>query len=213
MICVSISDCSVQDCLAAVGKEKFAEVRLETISGLKQEDVREIFSRKAKLIATCRPGSMKEEERKKLLLAAIEAGAAYVDVEVDAADDYKREIVPKARAKGCKVIVSFHDYDKTPLREELQQIVKWCFESGADIAKIACKANSEKDCARLLGLLDCEGKLIAIGMGDKGRITRVVAPLLGSPFTYASVSDGKETAKGQMTAEKTRKLMEEVRHA
>jgi len=213
MICVSISNCSVQDCLAAVGKEKFAEVRLETISGLKQEDVREIFSRKAKLIATCRPGSIGKEGRKKLLLAAIGAGAAYVDVEVDAADDYKREIVPKARAKGCKVIVSFHDYDKTPLREELQQIVKWCFESGADIAKIACKANSEKDCARLLGLLDCEGKLIAIGMGDKGMITRVVAPLLGSPFTYASVSDGKETAKGQMTAEKTRKLMEEVRHA
>jgi len=77
------------------------------------------------------------------------------------------------------------------------QIVALCFESGGDIAKIACKVNSERDNARLLGLLDSGRDVIVIGMGEKGRITRIVAPLLGSPFTYAAPARGRETADGQ----------------
>ena len=94
--------------------------------------------------------------------------------------------------------MSFHDYAKTPARHELEGIVDACFEAGADIVKIACMAHSETDNARLLGLLDDSRKVVVIGMGRKGRITRIVAPLLGSPFTFASLSKGKETAAGQI---------------
>ena len=213
MICVSISDCTVEECLALLDGLKLAEIRMESISGMTDAAAKTIFSGPVKLVAACRPGKMPEGERKKLLLSAIGAGAAYVDIEVDAPDAYKQEIAALAKAKGCKVIASFHDYQKTPVREELEQIIGWGFDSGADMVKIACNANSEQDSARLLGLLDTKHKLIVIGMGEKGRIVRVVAPLLGSCLSYASVSKGKESAPGQMTAGELEKAMKAIRDA
>ena len=50
-------------------------------------------------------------------------------------------------------------------------------------------------------------KIIVIGMGEKGKITRIVAPLLGSPFTYASLKEGKETAEGQISVDRLKELM------
>ena len=206
-ICVSIANCTVGECVKALAGQEMAEIRMDSISGLKPEDVRGIFSRKTRLIATCRPGGMGEEGRKKLLLAAIGAGAAYVDIEVEAPDGYKKEIIAAARARKCQVIVSFHDYKKTPVREELEQTIGWCFESGADIAKIACMVNGGEDAARLLGLLDHRRRLVVIGMGEKGRITRVAAPLLGSEIAYASTGKGKESAPGQIEEKELERLM------
>ena len=44
-------------------------------------------------------------------------------------------------------------------------------------------------------------------MGNKGRITRIAAPLLGSPFTFASLSKGKETAEGQIEKDILEQMM------
>jgi len=123
MICVSIADCTATECLKALVGVKAAEIRLETISKIDETAVKWILGSKAKIVATCRPGKMPDEKRKKLLLAAIAAGAAYVDVEVDAPDEYKQEIVEAANAKGCEVIVSFHDHEKTPVREEWSRLL------------------------------------------------------------------------------------------
>ena len=207
MICVSIGDCSVEECIKSLQGLELAEIRMDKMK-LSEEEVRKIFPQKLKLIATCRATkTLNDNERKKLLLAAIDAGAAYVDIEVESSDTYKKEILSKAKSKGCKVIISYHNYEQTPQKGELEQIVDWCFDSGADIAKIACKVNSEKDNARLLGLLDSDRKIIAIGTGEKGKITRVLGPLLGSPFTYASLKKGKETAEGQIGHNKLKELM------
>jgi 3-dehydroquinate dehydratase-1 len=217
-ICVSIAEPDVESCLKAIkdGKLELAEIRLDRMKlDSDWNDVKRIFSQSTRLIATCRPdGTIDgEQKRKQVLLAAVNAGAAYVDVELEAGDDYKKELVGAAKAKGCKVIVSYHDYKKTPSAAELEQIVDWCFKSGADIAKVACKANSAKDCARLLGLIDNERDVIAIGMGKTGVVTRVLAPILGSPFTYAALEKGKETAEGQITKkelETARKMFVEL---
>lgn len=210
MICVSVAESTVERCLKTLKNIEFAEIRLDKMK-IDKEGVKKIFSKKKRLIATCRPGGKNEKERKELLLSAINAGARYVDIEVDACDDYKKKIAAAAKAKRCAVIISYHNYKKTPLRAELEQIVNWCFESGADIAKIACTVNSNADNARLLGLLDCDKtrykKIIVIGMGELGKITRIVAPLLGARFTLASVCKGKETAKGQISKDKLEKII------
>jgi len=142
---------------------------------------------------------------------AIEAGAAFVDVEVESDDEYKNTIVEKARSAGCRIIVYYHNFEKTPQRVELEHILNWCFGSGADIAKIACRVNSEKDNARLLGLLNETRSLVVAGIGDKGKISRVVAPLLGSPFTYASLIAGKETAEGQIDKETLKRIFQTLK--
>lgn len=203
MICVSIAETDVEKCIEALAGLEMAEIRLDMVKlgvgNARSTAIKKIFSQPLKLIATCRPGSCSEEDREKIIIEAIGAGASFVDVEVEGKDEYKKKIVQKARASGCKVIISFHDYKKTPSAAELSQIVDWCFQSGADIAKIACIVHTDKENARLLSLLDNERKMIVIGMGMKGRITRIVAPMLGSVFTFASREKGKETAEGQMT--------------
>ncbi len=210
MICISINEVNAEGAIAALKDIEFAEVRLDKMN-VGEEEVKKIFSLPAKrIIATCRPNGRSESERKILLIAAINAGAAYVDVEADAEDRYKKEIVDAAKAKKCKVIISYHNYEKTPPGRELGKMVKQCFASGADIAKIACKVNSDADSARLLGLLDTDKKLIVIGMGKKGKITRIVAPLLGSEFTFASLANGKGTAEGQMEKGKMERMMGEL---
>jgi 3-dehydroquinate dehydratase-1 len=213
MICVSIAERTADGCVKALAGLELAEIRMDALESheLNESNIRRIFSMPLKLIATCRPGILDEEHRRSALAYAIEYGAAYVDVEVESDDGLKSDIAAKARSKGCKVIVSYHDYKKTPPSEELRQIVEWCFQSGADIAKISCMANSEKDNARLLGLLDLGRPLIVIGMGERGRLTRVVAPLLGAPFTYASSSMGKETAPGQIDKARLERIMEDLK--
>jgi 3-dehydroquinate dehydratase I len=197
MICVSVAEESLAGCLAAVKDITFGEIRVDR-TALTAADVGVLFSSHPNLIATCRPGTLPDDLRKTLLLVAIDAGAAFVDVEVDAPDGYREEIEARAGSRGCAVIVSFHDHEGTPDRQALDRVVSECFRKGADIAKIACMAHTGADNARLLGLLDDKRKIVVIGMGEKGKITRLVAPLLGSPFTFASVASGKETADGQI---------------
>lgn len=215
MICISIGEKTVEGCLESLRGAELAEVRLDMLdeAELTVENIRKIFSSGGKLIATCRAGEVSDEKRLELLIGAVEAGAAYVDVEVEAKDDYKKKLVDKARAKGCKVIVSYHDHRRTPGTEEMKQIIGWCFGSGADIAKIACMVKSDSDNARLLGLLNSDKKLVVVGMGPKGKITRIVAPLLGSQFTFASAGAGKETAEGQLDRQTLAKVLDALQEA
>lgn len=210
MICVSIGNCTVEECIKALKDIPFAEIRIDLIN-INLQDIKKIFSSsKAKLIATYRKSETStNEKRAELLSAAIEAGASYIDLDIEEAEEFKNT-VKKAREKHCKLILSFHDYNRTPPKAELEQIVDWCFSSGADIAKIACKINDSKENARLLSLLDSGKSIIVIGMGKKGKITRLVSQFLGSPFTFASLAKGKETAEGQIAKDELSNAIESL---
>ena len=210
MICVSLDERYPVDFLKRLDSIDFAEIRMDRMV-LTPEDIADIFSQPLTLIATCRSGILDDQQRKDYLIAAIEAGAGYVDIEVKSDIEYRRAIIGAARSKKCKIIVSFHDFYETPEDEGLRQIVTLCLSEGADIAKIACKVNSVIDSSRLLGLLgqkDFKDRLVVVGMGEKGKITRIVSPLLGSLFTYASFSEGVETADGQIEMARLEEIIE-----
>src|SRR3989338_1882550 len=125
-IYVSIGDCSADECITALQNLELAEIRLDKIK-LSASDIKKIFSQPVQLIATCRADKTRnDEERKNILLSAMDAGAAYVDIEVEANDAYKNEIIKIARQKKCKIIVSYHNYEHTPPQRELEQIIEWC---------------------------------------------------------------------------------------
>ncbi|MDD5305980.1 MAG: type I 3-dehydroquinate dehydratase [Deltaproteobacteria bacterium] len=211
-ICVSVSGRTAEDLERALEGHKLAEVRLD-LCDVSCNDIRRIFSEHPGLVATCRPGRFGAAERRERLLAAVEAGAAYVDLEVDCDQEERREIADRAGERGCRVIVSFHDFEGTPSREALEEIVSRCFEAGADVAKIACLARSPADAARLLGLLGHDRPVLAIGMGPLGKITRVAAPFLGSPFTFSSPAEGSETAPGQIPHKTLAAILREIDRA
>ena len=136
MICVSLAETTVAGCLKALEGVGLAEVRLDRMR-IGAAGVAAIFSRHPLLIATCRPGATPEAKRRRLLLAAVEAGAAFVDLELDAEARFRDRLVRAARGRNARVIISHHDFRRTPPRPELEAIVGRAFEIGADVAKIA----------------------------------------------------------------------------
>jgi 3-dehydroquinate dehydratase-1 len=209
MICVAIIESSLDVLLKELQDVAFAEVRMEQLKP-SLDEVKEIFSLPKKLIATMRPGTVSDEERAQVLVAAVEAGAAYVDVEIESPTWFKDTVINATRNTECQAIVSFHDFDKTPEKERLDEIVAACFADGADVAKVACQAHTAGDSARILSLLDSDRPVIALGMGSAGKITRIAAPLLGAPLTFASRSQGQETAEGQLDIASLSKLLETI---
>jgi len=211
MICVSVAEPTLEECRAAIKRLELAEIRIDK-TDLSLVEIKQLFAEPVKLVATCRPGSRPDEERRAALLAAIEAGAAYVDIEVEAPAPLREAVVAAARQKGCRVIVSYHNFAETPLRHYLLQVIEDCFDLGADIAKVICRVQSSQDCVRILSLYEARKNLVALGMGDLGVITRIAAPFLGAPLTYASLRPGKETAEGQPDLETLEAVMKFLKH-
>jgi len=159
------------------------------------------------VIATCRPGFYSDQERISILSAAMAAGASYIDLELDADEEYFSTLQSLAGSRGVKVIASWHDFDKTPSMQELTELLLKAYRSGADIVKIACMVNQAEDAARLLGLYQLPGSKVILGMGEKGRITRLAAPFLGAPFTFAAPDEEGLTAPGQLCGKEMEELI------
>jgi len=209
MICASIAEKDVEKCIESLEKVEMAEIRID-LAEYSNEEIRRVFSLRKKTIATCRPGKIREEERVEMLKIAIESGATYVDIEYEASPEYKNDLIDYAHKHQCDVIISYHNVDKTPELDELETIVHDCYAQGADLAKIATHVNVNRDNSKILSLYKAPGRLVAIGMGDLGRISRIVAPFLGAEFTYASLNEGEATAPGQISYDRLNQFIMQI---
>jgi 3-dehydroquinate dehydratase-1 len=197
MICVSVSHISQLEKAVASGAA-LLELRLDLI-GEKPAKLFPDIPKTIKTIATCRPGKVKDEERAALLKHSLELGAAYVDLETESPDGFLSDIRQTADNYRAGVIVSYHNFERTPGREDLESVMIGCYEKGGDIAKIATRVNGSDDLLNLIALYGLPGQKVIIGMGEQGRILRIVSPYLGASFTYASLEEGEETAPGQLS--------------
>jgi 3-dehydroquinate dehydratase-1 len=156
-----------------------------------------IKSSKLPVIATCRRNPDIYGKEVKLLQDAIKAGVAYVDMDMETTseEDYNK-VAKTAKEKGCKVICSYHDYEKTPAKEELEALVEK-MNKKADIVKIVTSAENHEDCERVLDLIRerTGGRIIAFCMGERYMQTRIHCVLCGAPWTYCKIKE--ETAPGQ----------------
>ncbi|MEN8153151.1 MAG: type I 3-dehydroquinate dehydratase [Acidobacteriota bacterium] len=210
MICVSLGKTSIEEIKKIAGENDIVEVRLD-LNDFTSKDIKKIFGSSDNLIVTFRPGKKKDQLRKNDLTAAIISGAAYVDVEIDMDREMRDEIVETARQKGCKVIISYHNFIETPEEKFLGGIVKSAFSIGGDIAKVACMVNSVDDNLLILSLYKNKGNVIALGMGEHGRVTRILGEFFGSPLSYVSL-DGKPTAPGQINVESFTKIVKGIKN-
>ncbi len=133
-----------------------------------------------------------------------------VDIELSAGEKEKAELISTAKKQGKTVIVSFHDFEKTPSFQEMEKIIEEAFRAGADIAKLAVMPGSLQDILDLLRLTlnarEARRPVCTIAMGKLGKHTRVIAPLYGSVLSYASVESS--AAPGQLQANEVKKMME-----
>jgi len=146
-----------------------------------------------------------ERQRIKELLSALDIGAETIDIELVTPGLEKIVAAIKKRA-AC--LVSYHNLEETPPLDRMKQTIINQMAAGADICKVVTTARDFKDNLALLQLItEYQGtKMVAFAMGPMGQISRVLCPLAGGYFTYASVAVGKESAEGQVTVEELRKI-------
>ena len=151
-----------------------------------------------------------EARRVEKLLQAIELGADIVDIELRTRNLEKIVQLIKRRTK-C--LLSFHDLEKTPSLDEMKEIVQRQLKAGADICKMVTTAQGFEDNLTVLQLIsEFPGvRLVSFAMGALGSMSRVLCPLVGGDFTYASIKKGKESAQGQITVRDLLKIHEMVR--
>ena len=154
-----------------------------------------------------------EKERVDLLVEAIDRGADFVDIEASTGESLIGRAASEVRRKAgaAKMIDSHHDFERTPSWAGLVRRFHSCRSFGAHAVKIVTYAHTAEDNLRLLRLIPmslAEGQpIIAFCMGPRGRVSRLLAPVLGSFITYASLRKGAESAPGQWTVAEMRKIM------
>lgn len=212
MICTTIQNKTLEEIIGLLeGSEpriQMAEIRLDRCP-LDIEEIESLFSSSdTPLVATCRvvdDGNGTWEEAEEKLTAAVEAGAAFLDLEIEAPKEVGKRLRRACTEYGTTMIRSSHFFAGTPSDDVLRNTVEKCRKFGGEIVKIAAMATSEEDVARVLGLYSQEqtsqrqAELIAFSMGETGRASRLECLRLGSPFTYAALNDNEAAAPGQWT--------------
>lgn len=211
MICTSIQNKNYEEILEILASPmmEMAEIRLDRCP-LSEEEIEDLFGNSdTPLVATCRieeAGS--ERQAEKLLRIAIEAGARFADLEIEAPAAMSKNFQRLCRRNGTEIIRSYHNFEETPDDEVLNMALARCFRYGADIAKIVTTCHDSEDARRIESLYSVvledipslQGRLIAFGMGEEGRTTRIECLRRGAPFSYAALTPQEATAPGQWTA-------------
>jgi 3-dehydroquinate dehydratase-1 len=149
-------------------------------------------------------GAWRDSESARLeLYRALLADADAVDVELAAPS--RADVVSAARRARRLVVLSHHDFRRTPSAAVLDRIVEDGVRAGAHIVKIAAHVADDAGTARLAAVFarHPERALVVIAMGEHGKKSRVFFPALGSLFTFASLD--RATAPGQLDLRATRR--------
>ncbi len=220
MICTTIQNKNLEQIYEALEQCEMAEIRLDRCD-LSARDIDELFTSDITLIATCRISEiagtdpslqspeLSEQSREikamqiaeRRLIRAVEAGARYVDVELEAQKQMSKRVRQAAHENGTIFIRSYHDFEGTDSLEALKAIVEKCVYHGADVVKIVTTARSEADNQKVAALYEwcrhevenekiaalADGGLIAFCMGEEGRSSRLDCLRYGSPYTYAAL--------------------------
>ena len=225
MICTTIQNKTAEQILEALEKCEMAEIRLDSCV-LSARETEDVFTSDVPLVATARISEIMKNEpalqdlpeasreakavqiAEKRLVRAIEAGARYVDVEIEAPKQMSKRVRSAAHENGTVFIRSYHDFEGTDSLEALKAVVEKCKYHGADIVKIVTTAGSEADVQKVMALYDWKGEeapaageLIAFCMGDAGRQSRIECLKKGAPYTYAALSEDDAAAPGQRPAD------------
>lgn len=221
-VCVSIAnetpDAALAAALACAAGADVIEIRLDFLAN---PDPRPFLAAlKTPLLFTNRAAweggrfAGSEEERLRPLLAAAEAGAAFVDIELKTAQPLRDRLIAQAREQGARPIVSWHDFSGTPPDQVLGDILRDMRATGASIGKIVTTAADFRDVLRVLALQtaahDLDFPLIAFAMGEAGRVSRAATCRLGGFMTYAAPDNGAATAPGQLPVSSLREILKRL---
>ncbi len=212
MICVSVpasTTTAAIETINTIEEPDLVEVRLDyATEGLDLRALRGATD--APMIATSRlrgHGGLwlgAEEERRELLLAAAGEEFDYVDVEIDSPS--LSRIADEVHGDGVELIVSRHHLDRAPSLGEMLSTHAEARRAGADVVKVVGYASSPGDNLACLEYLAAEPGNLCFNMGPVGVPSRVLSPLMGGRWTYASATEEGRVAPGQPTVGSLREV-------
>jgi len=199
----------------ALKKSEYAELRFDFLKPIEIPEALELVKKKlGKCVCTLRPTSEggkfqgTEKERISILKLIAEYRPFLLDIEFSTLRKNKNlhNYVKKTKTE---ILVSWHDFKKTPSASSLKKISKQMLKFSKFI-KIVTSAKTINDSSNVLSLYNTSPKsnLIAFAMGDFGRMSRIICLYLGSPFTYVSL--GKPIAPGQFSLEQIKKILKKT---
>lgn len=214
--CVSIAETTPKKLKKILGvalkKSDYVELRFDFLKVEQIPEVLEIVKKDIKkIVCTLRPKTEggkfegNEKERISILKLIAEYNPFLLDIEY-ATIRKNRDLVNYLKTTKTNLLVSWHDFKKTPSFAELKKKLIQMSKFSPNV-KIVTTAKSTDDAAMILQLYSKKGKfnLIAFAMGDAGRISRILSLYLGSPYTYVSL--GKPVAPGQFSVDEVKKII------
>lgn len=210
-ICVPIRERCMADALlkiqAVQSQADMLEIWLDQIEDLQVE---RLFSVKRKpYLCVCKSKREKggfvgtTQKRINILEKCVDLGAEYVDLNIESPVKWIKQLV--SQKKDSSLILSHHNFLRTPSVRILSRLTTRMFRLGADVVKIATIVRSIEDIAVLYKLAhslnNSKKRHIIIGMGKMGQMTRIYSPLLQNEFMFAPLDGKQKTADGQLTKE------------
>ncbi len=205
-IIVSVSGNNFQESAKALEGAEYAELRLDLVK-LTEEEIISLMQMCNNWIVAVRKEFLSISGHTQLFQIALNQKPMYVDFDFSLITvPHCLKLMQITKDAKCPLIFSYHNFENTPATEELEKITDKIFESGADITKIACMVNNEKDGERLSGLYNKFENIIAFGMGEHGVKSRIQTMFLGNGFAYAAPDFGNFTAPGQLRLSEMKEL-------
>lgn len=196
----------------ALKNSDYAELRLDFLKPLHIPNVLELTKKQlGRCVCTLRPiaegGKFQgtDKERISILKMIAEYHPFLLDVEFNTLRKNKilHNYIMKTKTE---VLVSWHDFKKTPSVSVLEKMLKQMQKFSKNI-KIVTNAKVHDDSSKILSLYNKSKKtnLIAFAMGNEGRMSRILCLYLGAPFTYVSL--GKPVAPGQFSLDEVKRII------
>jgi len=160
-------------------------------------------------------GDASESTRLEELLAAASSDSVdmvEIDLETIKAEEW---LVDELRENEVEVIVAYYDFEQTPEKSELQDLIVDCDEYG-DISKVSVFAEERKDALLLLDCLDTASqrdiRVSGVSLGELGQHTRVIGVFYGSELCFAPIRLGTEAGYGEIELAQLANLLETTVH-
>lgn len=136
-----------------------------------------------------------------------------LDIEMFRDQARVEKLTQRAHQKNVLVIMSNHDFDKTPAQQDIEQRLLKQDQMGADILKIAVMPKSKQDVLTLMNAtLNVSQKskkpLLTMSMGRLGTISRIATANMGGSMSFGMI--GEASAPGQIDVAQLKQLLKTV---
>ncbi len=117
-----------------------------------------------------------------------------------------------AKQHNVTVVMSNHDFDKTPAFDDIVNRLIGMKQAGADVAKLACMPQSPKDVITVLQATEQvksqypDEPLITMAMGKLGVVTRICGSIFGNAMTFGAAK--QSSAPGQVEIGRLQGILE-----